>query len=35
MLNHNFKFITKENNPENLSNKFIKKFNYRFEKNDK
>lgn len=35
MLNHNFKFITKENNPENLSNKFIKTFNYRFEKNDK
>ena len=35
MLNHNFKFITKENNPEILNNKFIKTFNYRFEKNDK
>ena len=34
MSDHNFKFITKENNPENLSDKFIKTFNYRFEKND-
>ena len=34
MLDHNFKFITKENTPKNLSDKFIKTFNYRFERND-
>ncbi len=35
MLDHNFKLLAKENTPENLSDKFIKTFNYRFEKNDK
>ena len=29
---HNFKFIKKENTPENLSKKFLKTFNYIFEK---
>ena len=35
MLDHNFKLLAKENTPENLSDKFKKTFNYRFEKNDK
>ena len=35
MLDHNFKLLAKENTPENLSDKFINTFNYRFEKNDK
>ena len=33
MLDHNFKFITKENNPDNLSSKFKNTFNYIFLKN--
>ena len=32
MEDHNFKFIKKENTPENLSKKFLKTFNYVFEK---
>jgi len=32
MEGHNFKFIKKENTPENLSKKFLKTFNYIFEK---
>ena len=32
MEKHNFKFIKKENTPENLSEKFLKTFNYIFEK---
>lgn len=35
MSNHQFKFVKKENFPENLNDKFMKTFNYIFEKNGK